>query len=114
MSRFRFLTVTFGLGVTAGIVVDIILPPDSKSTGTIGLFDELPSASPNPNVTVRNLNLDIHDSSTFSSIHEGEINQQTMSEYIEMRVTEAKNETIREYQALSTKRDCIPAIADTT
>ena len=73
----------------------------------------IPAATPNPNVTVRNLNPDIHDSSTFSSIHEAENNQQTMSEYVQMRVTEATNEAIREFQALSTKRDCTPAIAGT-
>ena len=73
----------------------------------------IPAATPNPNVTVRNLNLDIHDSSTFSSIHEGDNNQQSMSDYIAMR-EEARNEAKREYEALSTKRECIPAIADTT
>lgn len=58
------------------------------------MLTTIPAATPNPNVTVRNLNLDIHDSSTFSSIHEGEINQQAMSGYIAMSVTETKNEAI--------------------
>lgn len=93
---------------------DSPIAPVLLESGGEMMSTTIPAATPNPNVTVRNPNLDIHDSSTFSSIHEGEINQQTMSEYIEMRVTEAKNEAIREYQALSTKRDCIPAIADTT
>jgi hypothetical protein len=97
-----------------GNLPDSPIAPLLLESGGEMMSTTIPAATPNPNVTMRNLNLDIHDSSTFSSIHEGDINQQTMSEYIAMRVEEAKNEAIREYEALSTKRECIPAIADTT
>ena len=79
---------------------DSPIAPVLLESGGEMMSTTIPAATPDPNVTVRNLNLDIHDSSTFSSIHEREINQQTMSEYIAMRVTEAKNAAIREYEAL--------------
>ena len=93
---------------------DSLIAPVLLESGGEMMSTTIPAATPNPNVTVRNLNLDIHDSSTFSSIHEGDINQQSMGDYIAMRVEEARNEAKREYEALSTKRECIPAIADTT
>ena len=73
----------------------------------------IPAATPNPNITVRNLQSDIRDSSTFSSIHEVDIgDQQAMNECIQMRVTEATNEAIREYQALSMFPWAVPATAE--
>ena len=46
-----------------------IAPVLSESVGEM-MSTTIPAATPNANVTVRNLQSDIHDSSTFSSIHE--------------------------------------------
>ena len=71
----------------------------------------IPHATPNPNVTVRNLNTDIHDS-PISSINEEE--QISMTEYIERRVKEATEVAVLEYQTRLAKRASTSAVAGVT
>ena len=73
----------------------------------------LPAPTPNPNITVRNIQTDIHDSSTFSSIQEVNADDQQMNDYIQIRMKEAENEARQEYRELLTKRAGTSAVAGT-
>ena len=91
-------------------------PVLSESVGEM-MSTTIPAATPNPNITVRNLQSDIRDSSTFSSIHEVDIgDQQAMNEYEWVY----SDESDWGYERSDTwvwstfnKRDCTSAVAGT-
>jgi hypothetical protein len=85
--------------------------PDLLESGVELMSTTIPHATPNANVTVRNINLDIHDSQ-LSSINDDE--QVSMTEYIDRRVKEATDAAVVEYQARLTKRVSTSAVAGAT
>lgn len=96
-----------------GTSLDSPPAPVLSESGVEMASTTIPHATPNlnPNITVRNINPDIHDS-ILSSIHDDE--EMSIDEYIQMKVKQATAEAIEKYQVLSSKRAGTSAVAGTT